>query len=329
MANEMQIIAAGSGWGAVNMGTGWGPEQLLRKESCSQQVPFELFESLANNAWLNNYYDSSLNTDHYPLSGPEGDHRIAKALEAFQHHFQEILKCYKLGKRPLVLGGDHSLAIATWSAVSNYLKRPYGLIWIDAHLDSHTLETSPSGGLFGMPVAALLGIGDKRLTSLGGIDAKILPNNLAYIGTRDYELEEMALVEKLGIKVYTAEDVRTHGFASIFKAAKQWVTKDTGLYGISIDIDAFDPSEAPGTGAAVANGLLRHDVLPALRNLTQTPDLIALEIVEYNPKLDVNHQTAHLIWALIYSLCGGDHDAQSFIQQSDEQVTLPPRLHRS
>ncbi|MDK9704326.1 MAG: arginase [Sulfuritalea sp.] len=208
------------------------------------------------------------------------------------------------GDFPLVIGGDHSCAIGTWSGVKRALGAParLGLIWIDAHMDSHTIATSATRNIHGMPLASLLGHGDPRLTGVGGASAKLLPGDVCLIGVRSFESAEAALLKKLGVRVYFMHEVRRRGLPEVFAEALDLVRRRTAGYGISIDLDALDPAEGPGVGTPVPGGLLRADLVAALTQAHGDGKLLALEIVEYNPYLDERFVTARAIHDLCQSL---------------------------
>lgn len=204
-----------------------------------------------------------------------------------------------------VVGGDHSSAMGTWSGAASAIKNEgdLGLIWIDAHLDSHTPDTTPSGNIHGMPVAVLLGFGDERLTALLESQPKIKPENICIIGPRSYESGEWELIKKLNIKVFYMPEVKTRGFKSIFQEAKSLVTKNTVRYGISMDLDSLDPEEAPGVGSPEKNGISSREVCETLEQHAKEndPQFCGIEIAEFNPHLDVSHQTENIILTLLNS----------------------------
>jgi arginase len=205
----------------------------------------------------------------------------------------------------VAFGGDHSAAIGLWSGVARAV-RPgrFGLIWIDAHMDSHTFATTPSRMIHGMPVASLLGHGEPMLTSLAGSGAAVAPENLCLIGTRSWEEGEAALLERLGARVIKMPEVDSRGFAAAFADAIAIASDGTARFGISIDIDAFDPMEIMGTGLHVPDGLYKDDVVHALRELQRQPTLAGIEIAEYNPHHDHNGATAKLIGDMVAAAFG-------------------------
>lgn len=203
-----------------------------------------------------------------------------------------------------VFGGDHSCAIGTWSGVASALKQqgPLGLLWIDAHMDSHTFDTTPSGNIHGMPVAALLGYGAEELTKILEATPKILPEHICLIGIRSFENGEAELLRKLGVRIYFIEEVQKRGLTIVMQEALAIVKKGTAAFGISIDVDSIDPHEAPATGTPEANGLKSTELLNALQLINTDPKYIGAEITEYNPHLDENNITLNLIQRLLIAL---------------------------
>lgn len=193
----------------------------------------------------------------------------------------------------ITFGGDHSCAIGTWSAVAEHYGE-FGLIWIDAHMDAHTPQTSSSGNPHGMPVAVLLGQGDHQLTSVLCDRPKLAPENIVIIGVRSYEPEEKLLLDRLGVRVYDMDQVMQYGFAACFQQAIDDFTQRGLDYGISFDLDGLDPQDMTSFGTPVENGLRLKDVLPVLDRL-DLERLIGVEIAEYNPTLDKNHHDLQVI----------------------------------
>lgn len=208
-------------------------------------------------------------------------------------------------RRFVALGGDHSAAIGLWSGVARTVPPGgFGLIWIDAHMDAHTFATTPSRMIHGMPVAALLGQGDHSLTALAGLRPAVASDHLCLIGTRSWEDGEAALLERLGVRVIKMPEVARRGFAAALAEAVAIASDGTANFGVSIDIDAFDPAEITGTGIHVADGLSPDDVRRALHGLRGQPKLAGVEIAEYNPHRDRDRQTAQLIGDLILAIFG-------------------------
>lgn len=209
----------------------------------------------------------------------------------------DITKHFDPKDKYLFLIGDHSGAMATWSSLSNNLKEDIGIIWVDAHLDLHTPSTTPSQNIHGMPLATLMGYGDKLLSDL--IDNKIKPQNLVFIGTRDYEAEELELLNKLGIKIFYMDNICRNNINDVFKQAYDYLASRVNYIGVSLDIDSMEPSQMPATGCYNPGGLLLEDVITNIAHISKQDKFIALEITEFNPLLDVNRKTFNGIMELL------------------------------
>ncbi|MEW9668415.1 arginase [Ammoniphilus sp. 3BR4] len=205
---------------------------------------------------------------------------------------------------PLILGGDHSIAIGTIAGLAQRYKR-LGVIWIDAHGDVNTPYTSPSGNIHGMSLAASLGFGDPVLTGLGGITPKIKTENVVIIGARDLDPEEKRFIREHNITCYTMHDIDELGMAKVMKEAIHIVSQETDGVHLSFDIDSVDPIEAPGTGTPVKGGLNYREAHLAMEILHQSGILTSAEFVEVNPSLDdEDRKTSKIAVELIESLFG-------------------------
>ena len=207
----------------------------------------------------------------------------------------------KQAQRFVTLGGDHAYAVGTWSGVSVAKRQEgaVGLLWIDAHMDSHTFETSESGAIHGMPLAALLGEGDVKLTQILDTQPKLLPEYTALVGIRSFEHGEQKNLEKLGVRIFYMDEILQRGLSVVMQEAFHIVSKAPAGYGISIDLDALDPKDAPGVGSLEENGIRLIELTQALKNITQLQSPLALDIMEFNPELDKNHQTENAIGDLM------------------------------
>jgi arginase len=192
------------------------------------------------------------------------------------------------GHRPLVIGGDHSCAVGTWSGVHGALPAGHelGLLWIDAHLDSHTPQTSHTGLIYGMPLAVLLGHGDRAFTECLNAGPKVLPRHVCVFGARSYEPEERALLDRLGVRVIGMTEIAQRGVANALREALDIVRSASGGFGITIDMDALDPRDAPGVGTPAPGGLRAAELIAELATVNGADDLRALEICEYNAARD-------------------------------------------
>ena len=212
------------------------------------------------------------------------------------------------GHFPLVLGGDHSCAIGTWSGVRRRLPEEgsLGLLWIDAHMDSHTDATTPSHAIHGMPLACLLGYGDECLTHLVTPQAKLLPEHVCLIGTRSFEAAEAKLLQRLGVRIFYMDEILRRGMDIVWQEALDIVQSQTTGFGISLDLDVLDPQEETGVGSPVPGGLLKNRLIEMLVGLKINPNFLAMEIVEYNPYLDTNFTTASAISELVAAITSDD-----------------------
>ncbi len=204
---------------------------------------------------------------------------------------------------PLVIGGDHSIALGSIAGVVR-ARGPVGVIWIDAHADFNTPESTPSGNIHGMPLAALVGIGEKRLVELGGIGRKVDPTRVVIIGSRDLDPGEKAFLREVGVNVFTMKEIDRLGLAAVMEQAIELATRDTNGLHISFDMDAVDPDFAPGVGTRVAGGLTYREAHLSLELIADSGKMTSLEIVEVNPTFDQENRTAIMAAELILSAFG-------------------------
>jgi arginase len=204
---------------------------------------------------------------------------------------------------PLVIGGDHSMALGSIAGVVR-ARGPVGVIWIDAHADFNTAESTPSGNIHGMSLAALVGIGDKRLVGLGGIGRKVDATRVVIIGSRDLDPGEKAFLREVGVNVFTMKEIDRLGLAAVMEQAIELATRDTNGLHISFDMDAVDPDFAPGVGTRVAGGLTYREAHLSLELIADSGKMTSLEIVEVNPTLDHENRTAIMAAELILSAFG-------------------------
>jgi arginase len=212
---------------------------------------------------------------------------------------------------PVTIGGDHSIAMGTWHGVTSTLKArgKFGLLWVDAHMDAHTLASSESGNIHGMPLSYLLGRGDGVLADFLGDEPLLSPAYTALLGVRSFEKPEKELLEQLGVRIYFMEEIIERGFEVCFKEALTLVKEAPAGYGITIDIDAIDPEEAPGTGVKEAGGLHAGELCNALQEVQGDAALKALEIAEFNPAMDEGNKTYQIIYQMIESVAGEQGDS--------------------
>lgn len=208
-----------------------------------------------------------------------------------------------LGRIPLVLGGDHSIALGTVAGVAKHYDN-LGLIWYDAHGDINTEETTPSGNIHGMPLAANLGLGNEKLTSILFAGPKVKPENVVLIGIRDLDTPEKQLIRDLGIKIYTMHEIDRLGMPRVMEETIHYLKNKTNGVHLSFDLDAIDPTEAPGVGTPVIGGISYRESHLALEMLAEADIVTSVDFVEVNPMLDERNKTANLTVALAGSLFG-------------------------
>ena len=219
----------------------------------------------------------------------------------------KVNRIIERGEFPLVLGGDHSISVGTVSGIAAAAARDrkkVGLLWIDAHGDINTPETSPSGNIHGMPVAALLGEGPVELTSIGGEGRKVDPANVALVGIRSLDDGEKARLKRFGVQVHTMSDVDRHGIHRVMRKALSRVTAGTGYVHVSFDLDAVDPTVAPGVGTPVKGGLDYREAHLIMELLHDSGVMTSLELVEVNPILDDRNTSALFAVELVQSAFG-------------------------
>jgi arginase len=199
----------------------------------------------------------------------------------------------------LVIGGDHSCALGTWGGVLNGLRQSgkFGLIWLDAHMDAHTFDTSPSGNIHGMPLAALLGRADKKLAAMYPGSGFIKPENLKLIGVRNYENEEYELLKQAAVEIIFAEQI--NGLAQVLIKAIDKLSRSCEAIGISLDLDFIDPEDAPGVETPAQGGIKAGELIEALSSINRHPNVCGLEISEFNPEKDSKNKTLHLMKDII------------------------------
>lgn len=235
--------------------------------------------------------------DDFPLRNLE---EIAKANERLA---ETVADQVALNRFPLVLGGDHSIAIGTIAGLSQHYER-LGLIWYDAHGDMNTEETTPSGNIHGMPLAVSLGLGHPRLTSIFNGRPKVNPENVVLLGLRDLDEGEKELLKKLKIKAYSMHEIDRLGMSQVIEETIHYLKGKTDGVHLSFDLDGIDPSEAPGVGTPVIGGISYRESHLALEMLHEAGIVTSVEFVEVNPMLDERSKTADLTVALAGSLFG-------------------------
>ncbi len=215
--------------------------------------------------------------------------------------YEEVRRALAQGSFPLVMGGDHSIAIGSIGGATH--DEPKGVIWIDAHADLNTPSSSPSGNIHGMPLAILCGSGYERLTNVGRPGPKLRSKDIAMIALRDLDLEERRVLQESELGIYTMRDIDEHGIAEVTKSALKQLGHHDRLH-VSFDVDSLDPHFAPGVGTPVDGGLNPREAHLLMELIAEDGRLSSAEIVEINPIIDEHNRTAELAAGLLASLLG-------------------------
>jgi len=211
------------------------------------------------------------------------------------------------GKRPIVLGGDHSIAAGTVAGVSRYFRgadRKIGLLWMDAHADMNTPQSSPSGNVHGMPLACCVGVGPGSLAGMLGFAPKVDPANVALVGIREVDELERGVVRDTGVRAFTMRDIDERGMRAVMDEAIAIATKGTAGFHLSLDMDFVDPEFAPGVGTPVRGGVTYREAHLAMELICDSGHMVSMEVVEVNPVIDEVNRTADLAVELILSAMG-------------------------
>jgi arginase len=297
MSSTIQLIGAPTDIGASTRGAGMGPDA-LRVANLAGTLAGLGFEIV----------------DRGNLAGPATPWEVpAEGL----HHLEEVIAWNRLvydavdqalgaNYLPLVLGGDHCIAVGSISAIAWHARRrgkKLRVLWLDAHSDVNTETTSPSGNLHGMPVSCLLGHGPAGLTGWSGERAAFEHDAIRFIGIRSVDADEKSAIRALGLNVFDMRHIDEHGMRTTMTEALQDIDEDTHLH-VSFDLDCLDPDYAPGVGTGVRGGPTWREMQLCMEMIADTGQLASLDVVELNPALDVRNRTAEVAVELIESLFG-------------------------
>jgi arginase len=300
MAQKIRIIGVPMDLGASRRGVDMGPSALrvaglqARIKQLGHQV-----EDIGN----------------IPVKQPEemsyGEKRakyLGEIAEACKDLAEAVQKSLEEHMLPLVLGGDHSIAVGSISGVAAHFrkeeKKQVGFLWLDAHGDMNTPESSPSGNVHGMPLASIMGYGPPELVELMGFKPRVEPQNIVLVGIRDLDSQEKKLVKKSGVHVLTMRDIDERGMREVMSDALKYAMDDTDGIAVSLDMDFVDPSDAPGVGTPVRGGVTYREAHLAMEMIADSEAMVSLEIVEINPVIDEHNRTALLGVELVLSGLG-------------------------
>ncbi len=295
---RLMIIGVASCMGANVEGSEHGPSVLMRSKS---------FQRLLHDHGID---------PQWTLINPEtGTDRFRLLKHLIQSTAQQLQQTVSCGEQFMVIGGDHSIAMGVWQGVMSAIDpKRLGLLWIDAHLDLHTMETSVSCNVHGMPLAALLGQGDPLLQEIYGSDSYLDPANLVLIGGHAYEPQEIELARCLGLVSFDIPAIRKRGsLMRVVQQALRLVKDSTDRYGISIDLDVLDPQDAPGVNTPEKDGIPWQELQQVLAMVHNDPSPVGIEIAEFNPSLDCDGRTQQVITDLICTIYGDSSAGNRFL----------------
>lgn len=246
---------------------------------------------------------------NYIAPDDENPKYLAEMLESSSRIVSALKQILKEDRIPVILGGDHSIAIGTFSGISSFFRaqnEDVGLIWFDAHADINTHETSPSGNIHGMPLASLLGLGEPSLANLEEFSPKINLKYLAHIGARDLDIGEKKRIRELGLRdnFFTMADIDRRGMLACVKDAIKIASQANAGFAVTFDVDMIDPRFAPGSGTLVRGGTTYREAHVALETIAESGGMRSFEIVEVNPMLDKSNITVELAGELVLSALG-------------------------
>lgn len=297
MIPTVELIGAPTDIGASVRGAGMGPDALRVADlpGTLARLGFQVVDA------------GNLAGPATPWTAPsDGLRHLDEAVAWNRAVYDAVDAALGAGRLPLMMGGDHSLAIGSISAVAWHARQrgqKLRVLWLDAHTDVNTHGTSPSGNIHGMPVSCLLGRGPAALTGWSGERAALGPEALRFIGIRSVDAEEKQAIRALGLTVFDMRHLDEHGMRNTMIEALQDVDDDTHLH-VSFDLDCLDPADAPGVGTAVRGGPTYREMQLCMEMVADTGRLGSLDVVELNPALDVRNRTAEVAVELIESLLG-------------------------
>jgi len=303
---KVGIVGVPLGFGAEKTGSEIGTTAIrvadLRGKRLTEHIQDLGYE-------VNDYGDLSFENPQYIAGKDDNPKYLPEMLAACATMAEAVGKIFQAGEFPVILGGDHSIAMGTYSGISSFFRdegKEIGLIWFDAHADMNTPDTSPSGNLHGMPLSTLLGHGEPRLVNLGGFAPKINPQHLAHVGARDLDTGEKRLIRELGIReqFFTMSDIDKRGMTDCVEDAIKVASRAKDGFAVTFDVDVIDPRFAPGSGTLVRGGITYREAHLALEIISERGGMRSFEIVEVNPTLDTANITVELAGELILSALG-------------------------
>ncbi|MEB6414875.1 arginase [Staphylococcus saprophyticus] len=297
MNKTVEIISAPSTFGQRKLGVNLGPDAIRYAGIVARIEAIGLTVKDSGNI---NVPELNLNKFN---SEQQGLRNLEEIIETSETLSQSVSNSLSNNHFPLILGGDHSIAIGSISGVSKHYEN-LGVIWYDAHGDLNIPEESPSGNIHGMPLRILAGDGDDKLVNIANYAPKVKPENIVLIGMRDLDVGERQYIKDNNIKTYTMAEVDRYGIKQVIEETIDYLKEKTDGIHLSLDVDALDPVETPGTGTRVLGGLTYRESHFALELLHNSNLVTSMDLVEVNPLIDHNNDTAEQAVGLVGSFFG-------------------------
>ena len=299
LGNDVDLLGVPMDLGGARRGTDMGPSaiRIAGLEEKLEQLGYDVQDG-------GDIHVESRETSRLGDSKSKFAREIARCCEQLR---KKVHASVAKGRRPIVLGGDHSIAMGTVAGVAGWHRAQgdsIGLIWVDAHGDMNSPDTSPTGNVHGMPLGVLLGWGTPELVKLGGFAPKVKPEHTVLIGIRDLDTGEKELIKKSGALVFTMKEVDQFGMSEVARRALERVTYGTAGFHLSVDLDGIDPMVAPGVATAVNGGLNFRETHLLMELVADSKKMLSMEVVELNPVLDTRNRTAEFAVGLVLSAFG-------------------------
>lgn len=303
---KVGILGVPLGYGAGTKGSELGVTA-MRLAHIQGKSLTENIEALGYD--LKDFGDVEIIKPDYVAEENENPKYLNEMIQSVQNIAKDVKQILSEERVPVILGGDHSIVIGSFSGISSFFKeqeKEIGLIWFDAHADINTRDTSLSGNIHGMPLAALLGLGEPSLVNLEGFSPKLNPKFLAHVGARDLDLGEKTRIHELGLRdhFFTMADIDRRGMIACVEDAIKIASQASGGFAVTFDVDMIDPRFAPGSGTLVRGGTTYREAHVALEIIAESEKMRSFEIVEVNPMLDRSNITVELAGELVLSVLG-------------------------
>lgn len=305
-SKKVGILGVPMGFGASQVGSELGVDSIRLSRVRGRLLVDHIAELEYE---VTDYGNVEIVRPEFPATPGQNPKYLKEVVASSENTFNSVLSILNGGRTPIILGGDHSIAIGTFSAISAFARESeeeVGLIWFDAHADINTPETSMTGNIHGMPLGVLLGDGPAELTGIGGFSPKLNKKYFAHVGARDLDVGERTRVYEKGLRqnFFTMSDIDRRGMQACIDDALEIVSRAPGGYAVTFDVDSIDPTFAPGSGTLVRGGLTYRESHLALEAIAAHGGMRSFEIVEVNPMLDQSNITVELACELILSALG-------------------------